>query len=102
MGTWRETRRRAERIHSNASTSAAVCFVAASLARPLALTMVVRGDNNEDRVDADRVGGDSSNNPAAHRWGPDSQGGETSAAEMLQSLQPVRDLAQNFDIDIAT
>jgi hypothetical protein len=97
MGSWRETRRRAERIHSNASKSAvvlpSVCLGTATW------TMV--GRNSEDRVDADRVGGDSSN-PAAHRWGPDSQGGETSAAEMLQSLQPVRDLAQNFDIDIAT
>lgn len=36
------------------------------------------------------------------RWPEDDRGGGTSAAEMLLSLQPVRDLAQNFDIDIAT
>jgi hypothetical protein len=51
--------------------------------------------------------GDGNDSHPAVRWAAagsqDDDGGEaTSAAEMLQSLQPVRDLAQNFDIDIAT
>ena len=96
MGSWRE--------HAGAPNgfirtppNACCCF---GLARPL-WTMVVanRGNNdNDDRADG---GGGGGSHPAP-RWGPDSQGEETSAAEMLQSLQPVRDLAQNFDIDIAT
>jgi hypothetical protein len=94
MGTWRETRRRAERGPFECLEKRCCPFPCLSLGTAT-WTMVVVGS------DDDRVGGGNSN-PAAHRWGPDSQGGETSAAEMLQSLQPVRDLAQNFDIDIAT
>jgi hypothetical protein len=62
------------------------------------LTMVMAGATNRGKYAND-------NHPAVRWAAADSQGdgGETtSAAEMLQSLQPVRDLAQNFDIDIAT